>query len=303
MVHKSDPDDVFSIYFHIDGNENNNKRRVERISITSNQKQTDINKKVNILIKFLQTNEKERMSAEVIQNFFDYIVGETGNLSNKQNKKMTKLAKNLNLKDIGNFNLFEPINELNDDFNKNFNLLLFLQDLILVFLSKESYDFGCEDFVDKISYRNLERTHTECLLAIESQIPLNDYIGISKLCCPFCQKFLKLLNIKFRGGHDRYNNCLGNWRVSQNTKLNQDFITAMHDWIVLIKNNLRTKNYRIDILDEGEKARFDLTKYYDKNGDVDDIQLLYELTSDKNNSVIELVYTLHKKFLESEDLD
>jgi hypothetical protein len=201
LANKEDPNDVFSIFFH--GQDEKYKKKVRKISISSNKNQKKIDQKLLILTNFLQINSEENLTPQIIQSFFDHIVHETDKLTNKQSKKCTKLADNLRLKHLGNFELFKSSNELNDEFNKNFNLLLFLQDLVLVFISKDFYDFGD---VNEIIYKNVEKMHSECVVATDSKIVSNEYIGISKLCCPFCQKFLQLLDIRFRGGHNGYQN-------------------------------------------------------------------------------------------------
>jgi len=297
IVNKEDPTEVFSVYFH--GRYQNNKKKVETISITSNRKQNMIDQKLNILIIFLQKNSEKNLTPEVIQSFFDHIVYETDSLTKKQSKKCTKLAEYLRLKNLGNFELFNSSNELNDEFNKNFNLLLFLQDLVLVFISKDFYDFG-EKY--EIIYKNVKKMHSECVLATDNKIVSNEYIGISKLCCPFCQKFLHLLGFRFRGGHKRYYNSLNNWRIPEHTDLNQQHITAIHDWIILIQKNLFTNDslYSLDIFNSN--FQFDLTHFYGENDDADDIQLLYDSYNKlEKNSVVELMHNLHKTFLESEN--
>lgn len=284
LVNKTEPNDIFSVYFYVDKSSSSNKKEIKKISITSNLNQKGVKDKMKTLIEFLQHNSTKNLNTNIIKAFFEHILEKeevvgNGLLQTKQYKKTTKLSCNLGFKDSDDF--FAKL-EGNEITGSSFKKLAYFQDLVLIFLSKDYYNYASVSD-DVFTYKSIENMHSETLLAITNSGRINEYIGISKLCCPFCQKVLQLLGFSFRGGHNRYYNCLNNWEICVNNNLlsqdllNNDFIKNIYNWLFNVKEKLHGRISLNEIFSarELEAKPFDTTRFYKKYEEIDDIKLLY----------------------------
>lgn len=119
---------------------------------------------------------------------------------------------------IENLDIFQETHLISvlDEFLLMLNLIL---DIYLIFEMKQFYDFKFTDeLFDFISIENqqenqeIEKEIIKRDFHCEAQIALyysryyeensdSKYIGVTKLCCPLCAKFLESLGYRFRGSH------------------------------------------------------------------------------------------------------
>ena len=229
---KNSKEEVFAVNFEV--LEEGKRTRIKKINVTSNRKQENVLQILKILVSFLIENNDQQLSVDSINNYFGHIIRNMRTLCKIKEHDKTILEKNLHLI----YNEEDVLDAFEDPPAHKFNLLMFLQDLVIIFISKDYYDFSNFSIIREnfFQYSYKDEMHAESLLAIQANRA--KYIGVSKLCCPFCQKFLCLLDISFRGGHDRIKMSL-NWRLQlDNVRLNVS--NNFHNWLLNLNDNLET---------------------------------------------------------------
>lgn len=108
-------------------------------------------------------------------------------------------------------------------------LLNIKMDIYLISLFNDIYEIGFGDdndychiaqgFNQIIDEKNEKKfIHSESKLAMfyltTNYFNIGQYIGISKLCCPFCARFLRDLKFRFRGNHCCFEKSRQNWTIA-----------------------------------------------------------------------------------------
>jgi hypothetical protein len=288
MVPNEEPKNVISIQFKVNGkNENNNLDIIEEINIVSNKKCKLIEKKLWYIIDHLQKNKKrkEKINKENIQELCDKM---------RESKKKiirTKIEKNSGL--ILD-NLFDDEKAFNNVGPKRlFNYVMIIQDLIMILLLNNFYDFS-KVTENSIRYRYSKENnhdekfmHCESFLVIKNNI-LNNYIGVSKLCCPFCQQLLNLFDLKYRGSHNRLaRSTRKNWKIDYNEHVALNNMIKFEEWLNSLDNQIKDSNENINLFPP-HNLQLDTYDYefgdeIENREDLDDLEYLKSLLSGVND--------------------
>ncbi len=270
---KKDPKNVFAVFFDC---QKTNDKKISKISIVSNEKQDKIIERANMIINLLNDEELEgEINKEMIQSYFDKLIENARLIENVRKTSMTKLELNIDKR-------LTQSDLLDQDYKnqeKNFKLYVLIQDLILVLLLKSIYDFSGTS-IEYIHCKDSNHfLHCESLLALKiaGDDPFNRYIGVSKLCCPLCQKLLKIYGFIFRGSHDRFVPSIYNWRFRSsglnNININEGNLSDFHQWleqlfnfITELKNDDNIFSDFLNLLkDQSDVCRIDQMTMYDED--------------------------------------
>jgi hypothetical protein len=286
MVPVEEPKNVISIQFKVSGkNENDNLDIIEQIDIVSNKKSEKIAKKLWHIIEHLKENNMEKINKENIQELCDKM--------KKSKNKIIKTRIEIN-SGILLDNLFDDEKENNNKSPKLiFNYVMIIQDLIMILLLNNFYDFS-KITLNSIKYSWSKKNnhdekfmHCESFLAIKNNF-LNNYIGVSKLCCPFCQQLLNLFGLKYRGSHDRLiRTTRKNWKIDHNEHVALNNMIRFEEWLNNLDNKIKDSNENINLF---PPHNLELDPYDNKLGDeienredLDDLEYLKRLLSDIND--------------------
>jgi hypothetical protein len=286
MVPFEEPKNVISIQFKVSGkNENDNLDIIEQIDIVSNRKSKIIEKKLWHIIEHLKENNLEKINRENIQELCDKM---------KENKKrIVKTRIELNSGLILE-NLFEDEKAYTNKSPKLiFNYVIIIQDLIMILLLNNFYDFS-NITLNSIKYscskeNNYDERfmHCESFLATKNNI-LNNYVGVSKLCCPFCQQLLNLFGLKYRGSHNRLTlSTRKNWKIDYNEHVALNNMIRFEEWLNNLDDKIKDSNESINLFPphnlQLDAYDFELEDEIENREDLDDLEYLKRLLCDFND--------------------
>ena len=239
--------------------ENNDKKKINKIFASSNNDSNELEDMIKDIFKIIskQNEELEQelfskllvQSSSKIEAKINNVVSnlnckkeELENLkyehSNIFTPKKGKEGKKYILNDLLNalisaFDLCDKAKEPKNLFSDILWLLNLKMDIYFISLFKDIYEIDFENIYCHIAkgfneIRNNKFIHTESKLAMFYLTKIenigNPYIGISKLCCPFCARFLRDLKFRFRGNHCCFENSRYNWTIAMPLQSEPEFI-------------------------------------------------------------------------------
>jgi len=274
-----------------------------------NEKQSDL--KINLYSKFRSFFDKN--------NFYDYFKRDNKQKNEQLLLEFQEILSNLengySLQELQKFYNFIKNEKMFSEERKRhyykaiYKFLLIYLDIELIAFSIGYFTINSLNLIDFYLESKTNVYHCETKLAIDfilrNQINENDaYIGVSKLCCPCCEKFLNFLNFEYRGNHS---SLAKNWTLdyehvkSANEEQSRSLIYAFESFLKWTQNlNCTEQIHSTRDVDNTENLGLD---YPINLNSSDDYEMISNNINDENenennfNRIFKELYSFYKEFI------